>query len=355
MTTLRLPPLADVHVHTRQPGGEHKEDWDTATAAALAGGITTVLAMPNTAPPVTDAATFTAARDLAGAGARCDYAQYLGAGPDNAAEVARLAPGAAGLKMYLNQTYGPLRLDDLASWVPHLEAWPQERPIVAHAEGPTAAGIVMAAHLAGRPIHLCHLSRRDEIEMVHRAREAGIAVTCEVAPHHLFLTEDDAASLGPGRAAVRPPINTADDRKALWEHLEVIDCFATDHAPHLAAEKDGADPPPGFPGVETMLPLLLTGVHQGLLTLDDVIERLHTRPAALFSLPEQPETWVEVDPDAPGTIDPDALHSRAGWTPFADREIRGRVTRVVLRGEVAYDGTVRVAPGTGRDLRREDP
>jgi len=105
--------------------------------------------------------------------------------------------------------------------------------------------------------------------------------------------------------------------------------------------------------VETMLPLLLSAVHDGLLTLEDVIERLHTRPAALFSLPPQPDTWVEIDPDETWVITPGELHSRAGWTPFAGREVRGRVTRVVLRSKVAYDGEVRAAPGTGRDLRRE--
>ena len=110
---IKLPGLIDPHVHVREPGATHKEDWDTATAAALAGGFTTILAMPNTRPPVTDASSLALALKAARAKARCDYAQFLGAGPDIPVEIARLAGQAAGLKMYLDQTYGPLRLDEM--------------------------------------------------------------------------------------------------------------------------------------------------------------------------------------------------------------------------------------------------
>ena len=132
---LKIPGLTDIHVHLREPGATHKEDWDTGTAAALAGGFTTVLAMPNTQPPITDAESFRLALAAAGSKARCDYAQYLGAGPENSAAIFPLAEDAAGLKMYLDQTYGPLRLDDLAAWMAHFETWPRNLPLAAHAEG----------------------------------------------------------------------------------------------------------------------------------------------------------------------------------------------------------------------------
>jgi carbamoyl-phosphate synthase/aspartate carbamoyltransferase/dihydroorotase len=354
LTTLVLPGLVDVHVHVREPGAPHKETWDTGTAAALAGGITTVLAMPNTDPPVVDGPSLRVALDAAAAGARCDYAHYLGATADNAAPAADTAEMAAGLKMYLNQTYGPLRLDDMEAWAEHLSVFPVGRPVVAHAEGHTAGAVILAAHFAGRPIHLCHVSRRDEIEMIHRAKDSGMAVTCEVTPHHLFLDGGDTGRIGAGRATVRPPLGTPDDRKALWDHLEVIDCFATDHAPHRVEEKDGPDPPPGFPGLETALPLLLTAAADGLLSIPDIEKRMATRPREIFGLPEQSDTRVEIDPDEEWVLG-DEVVSRAGWTPYAGRRVRGRVSLVVLRGEIAYDGEVRAAPGSGRDLRREEP
>jgi carbamoyl-phosphate synthase/aspartate carbamoyltransferase/dihydroorotase len=151
---MRLPGLIDGHVHLREPGGTHKEDWDSGTAAALAGGFTTVLAMPNTQPPVTDAATLDLALAAARSKVRCDYGQYLGAGADNVETAAALAPRAAGLKMYLDQTYGPLRLDDMSHWQAHFERWPAHLPIVAHAESRTLAAVILMAALFDRPVHL---------------------------------------------------------------------------------------------------------------------------------------------------------------------------------------------------------
>src|SRR5512135_2720648 len=116
---IRLPGLTDTHVHLREPGGTHKEDFDSGTAAALAGGVTMLLAMPNTKPPVFDAATLDMALEAAGRKARCDYAQFVGAGPDNAAAAAALAPRAAALKMYMDATFGQLRLDDMSLWMQH--------------------------------------------------------------------------------------------------------------------------------------------------------------------------------------------------------------------------------------------
>jgi carbamoyl-phosphate synthase/aspartate carbamoyltransferase/dihydroorotase len=133
--------------------------------------------------------------------------------------------------------------------------------------------------------------------------------------------------------------------------MDVIDCFATDHAPHTLAEKDGENPPPGFPGVETMLPLLLTAVSDGRLTINQIIQKSVTNPRRIFSLPEQPETWVEVDEKAKYEIRAADLHSRCGWTPFEGRQVKGRVRRVVLRGKDAFqDGKVLAEPGYGRNV-----
>lgn len=349
---MRLPPLIDVHVHMREPGGEHKETWDTGTAAALAGGITTVLAMPNTTPAVVDGPTLDTALEAAARGARCDYAHYVGASLDNAATVASLAPRAAGIKLYLNQTFGDLRLDDEEAWAAHLEAWPIDSVVAVHAEGGTLESLLALADWAERPVHICHVATAHDIGLIAAAKQRGQAVTCETTPHHLFL---DVTNAPPGsRAEVRPRLGTPTDRRALWAHLEIIDCFATDHAPHTLQEKDGSDPPPGFPGVEQMLPLLLTAVHDGLLDIDDVVSRLSTNPFRIWGLDMPEDTRVEVDPDAVWEIIPG--RSGAGWTPYEGRPVRGKVTRVVLRGVTVFeDDEIVASPGTGRDLRRGTP
>ncbi|TAK12505.1 MAG: hypothetical protein EPO32_08410 [Anaerolineae bacterium] len=348
----RLPGLIDVHAHLREPGAPHKEDWDSGTAAALAGGFTTVLAMPNTQPAVTGRAALALSLDGAAAKAHCDYGQYVGAGAGNAEEAAALAPQAAGLKLYLDQTFGNLKLDDTALWFPHFERWPDDRPIAAHAEGKTLAAVILVAELFHRSVHLCHVSSREEILLIRKAKERGLPVTCEVCPHHLFLTLEDAPRLGAGRCEVRPRLATPADQEALWEHLDVIDCFATDHAPHTLEEKDSPNPPPGFPGLETILPLLLTAVHAGRLTLEDVTTRLHDNPGRIFGLPEQPDTFIEVDLDENYTLGAAGLHTRCGWTPFEGQPVRGRVRRVTLRGELAFeDGNVIAPRGVGRNVR----
>jgi carbamoyl-phosphate synthase/aspartate carbamoyltransferase/dihydroorotase len=349
---MRLPGLIDVHVHLREPGATHKEDWDSGTAAALAGGFTMILAMPNTQPAVADAASFELALSAARQKAHCDYGQYLGAGPDNAALLPGLARRAAGLKMYLDQTYGPLRLDDMTLWMDHFTKWPSSLPIAAHAESRTLAAVILMAALYDRPVHLCHVSKREEILLIRKAKEAGVKVTCEVTPHHLFLTQEDIPSIGEGRGEVRPRLASRADQEALWQNLDVIDCFATDHAPHTLQEKDSPKPPPGFPGLETALPLLLTAVSAGRLTMDQLLARLVTNPRRIFNLPEQPETYIEVDPDATWEIQAACTQTRCAWTPFEGWKVRGKVRRVVLRGQNAFvDGQVISPTGYGLDIR----
>ncbi len=353
MGIIRLPGLIDPHVHLREPGATHKEDWDSGTAAALAGGFTIVLAMPNTRPPVTDGETLSLTLEAARTKARCDYAQYLGAGADNLPDLHSIAGRSAGLKMYLDQTYGPLRLDDMTLWLEHLQRWPRELPVVAHAESRTLAAVILTAALVGRSIHLAHVSLREEILLIRRAKEAGLKVTCEVAPHHLFLTEADIPTLGTGRSEVRPRLATPADQQALWDNLDVIDCFATDHAPHTLEEKDGPNPPPGFPGLETALPLMLTAVHAGRLTIQQLVDRMATNPRRIFNLPEQPDTWIEVDLDAVGEIRAANTYTRCGWTPFEGWRTQGCLRKVVLRGRPAYqDGEVLAPPGYGINVRK---
>jgi dihydroorotase-like cyclic amidohydrolase len=350
---IKLPGLIDPHVHVREPGGTHKEDWDSATAAALAGGFTTILAMPNTKPPITDTATLQISLQAAQAKARCDYAQFLGAGPNYLSYLQVLSHQTAGLKMYLDQTYGPLRLDDMVLWMEHFKSWPPGHPIVAHAEGRSMAAIILMCTIFKRPLHLAHVSLREEILLIRAAKEKGFPITCEVTPHHLFLTKVDIPIIGPGRSEVRPRLAEQSDQDALWANLKVIDCFATDHAPHTLQEKDGKDPPPGFPGLETALPLFLTAVKEGRLSMDNLVLRMHTRPRQIFNIPEQPDTWVEVVPDEMAEIHTACTFTRCGWTPFEGRKVVGKISKVILRGKEVYaDNQVTAPPGYGKNIRQ---
>ncbi|MEA3336971.1 MAG: amidohydrolase family protein [Chloroflexota bacterium] len=334
---IKLPGLIDPHTHLRVPGGEHKEDFSTGTSAALAGGVTMVLAMPNTSPPITTPQVIQKTREVAGQDARCDVGLFAGASSEHIDQLPVVAPAAAGLKIYLNDTFGPLRVEDLPTLQACFESWPRDKMIAMHAEGQSiAAGIGLAASFA-RPVHFCHISRRDEIELIARAKAQGLPVTCEVTPHHLFLNERDAIQLGP-LGDMRPRLATTDDQAALWAHIDsTVDCIATDHAPHTLDEKASATAPPGVAGLQTSLPLMLTAVKAGRLTLQRLTELMAIVPRRIFSLPEQEDTYVEVDLDAQFVIDNGRQLSKCGWTPFAGTPVTGQVQRVILRGQVAYD------------------
>lgn len=365
MTTIRLPGLIDAHVHFREPGYTQKEDFQTGTAAALAGGVTTILDMPNTLPPTATPERLREKVALAAAKAYCDVGLFVGATSTDLDAYLPVAQAACGLKIYVSETFGSLRIDELDQMHRFFRTWAEKAdsvgyrsaenptgigPIAVHAEELMSSVCLNLSHLYQVPLHIVHVTRRSEIELIRKAKEQGYPVTCEVTPHHLFLTDEDAARLG-ALGDMRPRLATADDVAAMWEHLAVVDIFATDHAPHTLEEKAQETPPPGVPGVQTMLPLLLTAVHDDRLALEDVVTRCVDAPRRIYGLPEQPDTYIDVDVDAHYPIEPDAMLSRVKWTPFAEQMVYGRVTQVTLRGNVVFaDGEVTAQPGDGRVL-----
>jgi dihydroorotase-like cyclic amidohydrolase len=350
VATVRLPGLIDIHVHLRDPGGAQKEDFSSGTAAALAGGIVGVVDMPNNTPPVVDASSLAHKLAIASRKARCDFAFYMGATAENATRPAT-SQNVVGLKLYLDQTYGPLRVASLPVLMAHFRSWPRNRPIAAHAEGMSTAIAVGLAMVYDRHLHVCHVSRKAEIELIREVKEKRSArISCEVTPHHLFLTEDDARLLG-SLGLMKPTLGTSEDQQALWTNLDIIDAVASDHAPHTLAEKEGPDPPPGVPGLETTLPLLLNAVSSGRLSLERVVQLLHDGPCEVLNVRVPEQSYVEVDPQAAWTIRGSELFTRCGWTPFEGMQVRGGVREVCLRGSPVYQqGKILATPGVGRPL-----
>lgn len=361
---ITLPGLFDVHVHVREPGATEKEDFSTATGAALAGGITFIGVMPNTAPPIVDAESLKVEQDLARSKARCDYGLIVGATSNNAEHLSSLVANGEpimSLKMYLNNTYGTLCMSDMADWEPHFVHWPEHLPICVHAEGKTAAAAILFAQKYNKRVHICHVSSEEEILLIKHAKSMGIKVTCEVTPHHLFLSQEDLSDssslIGPKKGTVKPPLMPLKDQAALWDNLDAIDCFATDHAPHLLEEKLGENSPPGFPGLETMLPLLLDASTKNIpnrkISIQQIVDMLYTNPKRIFNLPDQPDTTIEVDMSRSWRIG-DAnqpTYTKAKWLPFHVRRVQGKVIKVTLRGKVAFvDDKILAEPGTGKDL-----
>lgn len=379
-----LPGFIDSHVHFREPGGTHKEDFLTGTLAALAGGVTTILDMPNTQPPTVSRDRLAEKAALASTKAVVDYGFYLGATDSNVEEAVAASDAVVALKLYMGSSTGSLLVTDFAPLYRHFSTFPLHKPIVVHAEDEqslkyfgtlhledhnqsrpaVSAQIAVSRALAiaektGRALHIAHTTTARELELIREAKHRGVRVTCEVTPLHLFLNEDDQHRLG-NFGKVNPPLRSESDRAALWMYFDTIDTIATDHAPHTRAEKERPyeQAPSGMPGVQTMLPLLLTAASEGRVTLNEIVKRCVVHPARIFGLKNKGALEVGkdadivlVNPDVEYKLTDEQMLSKCGWTPFAGWNIKGRVEQVFLRGSLAYDrGICVVRPGSGKPV-----
>lgn len=333
---ITLPGLIDVHTHLREPGATQKEDFETGTKAAIAGGYTAILDMPNNPIPTVSEQALDQKIALATGRIYCDVGFHFGATAKNYEVFPQIKDKVFGLKVYMNHTTGDLLMEDEHALENIFKNWIKNKPILVHAEGETLIKAIRLAKKYNQKLHVCHVSTKFEIELIKQAKKQGLDLSCEVSCHHLFLTEEDAKRLGPF-GKVRPPLATEEDRLALWDNLDVIDMIASDHAPHTKEEKNGPNPPNGVPGLETSLPLLLTAVNEGKLSIERLIQLTSQNPRKIFNIPEQENTFVEVDPTIRHTLNAERLFTKCKWTPFEGMEVTGKVKKVILRGQVVFE------------------
>ena len=395
---IALPGVIDGHVHFREPGLEHEEAWLTGTRAAVMGGVTTVLDMPNTVPPTDTEARARAKLELAAASAHCDFGLFglIGPAVDHSIELADSGL-VVGLKVFMGPTTGGLAGPDDAGLRRALSAardsglrvafHAEDRAIIESREAALRAGgrtdarahrdarppeaEVVAIERACSPLaetgaagHILHLSSADGLAAVERWRAAGVDVTCEVTPHHALL-EDDAYGSG-SMAKVNPPIRGGRHASVLRAALADgrIDGLASDHAPHRLGDKERDsiwDAAAGFAGVETLLPLLLTEVAAGLLSLERLAYLTSQGPARAWGLwPRKGAVALGSDADLtlvdinrPGAVRADALHGLNNHSPFEGRATIGAPVTTIVRGRIVVrDGALVAEPGTGRAVSR---
>lgn len=350
---VKISGIIDVHVHLRDPEATHKEDFYTGSCAALAGGVVTVLDMPNNPSPTVNRGALEEKIHVAEKKAVCDYGLYLGADQENFGKHPQIVKEICGLKIYLDSTHGPLLINDLLTLMKHFESWPGGKPICVHAEDSSVLKVIGLVAVYQKPVHFCHISQVSEIAAIQMAKEANLPVTCEVTPHHLFLTEGDGAQLETF-GIMKPPLRKKDNQEALWKGINdgIVDIIASDHAPHTKEEKLGENPPFGVPGLETTLPLLLTAVADGRLTMEKLIELTSTNPAKIFSLVQAKDaSYVIVDLEQKWEIPQGGFQTKCDWSPFSDFRVQGRVKEVWMRGQKAWDGEkVLVQPGFGQRI-----
>ncbi|MDY6995010.1 MAG: dihydroorotase [Actinomycetota bacterium] len=379
-----LPGFVDLHTHLREPGREYAEDIETGSAAAALGGFTAVFAMANT-DPVADSAVVTdhvwsRGQQVGLVDVHPVGAVTIGLKGKQLTEMGLMAAGVGRVRMFSDDGLcvdDPLvmrRALEYASGLGVLIAQHAEEPrltvgAIAH-EGPNAARLGLAgwpraaeesivardallARDAGARVHICHASTAGTVELLRWAKEQGIAITAEVTPHHLLL-DDTRLNTYDGVNRVNPPLREAADAVALRQALAdgVIDCVATDHAPHATHEKccEFANARPGMLGLQTALSVVVdTMVAPGLLGWRDLARVMSENPARIVGLPDQgrplevgePANLTVVDPDATWTVHGPALASRSDNTPYEAMQLPAVVTATLLRGKVtARDGEV---------------
>ena len=347
---IRLPGLIDTHVHLRDPGQTYKEDFYTGTSAALAGGVTTVFDMPNNLEPIFTYQKLTEKINIAGQKAVCDWGLYFGTDGRNTDEFEKGAQKAVGLKVYLNMTTGRLVIDDEELVKKVFKLWPKSKVIVVHAEGEKIDLAIRLTEKYGNKLHVTHINTRELLEKIMAAKKSKLNVTCDVTPHHLFLTAEDVQSLK-GFGIMKPPLSSREDIDYLWDHLSAIDCIATDHGPHTTEEKQERNPPTGVPGLETMLPLLLTASSAGRITFNDIVRLTSTNPAKIFNTLADNNTYIEVDLEEKYIIENEKLLTKCGWSPFSGWEVQGKIKKVFIRGTKVFEnGQILVFPGFGKQI-----
>ncbi len=355
---LRIPAPFDPHVHLRDLDWSHKGTIVSETAAALTGGYTALLDMPNTPPATTNPVALNRKRARFLESARCDWGLWFGAAqPGNQEHFERVQHQVCGLKIYNNETTGDLLIEDQELRDRIIAAWPAGAPIAVHAEEDTVDDILQLVRHHRKYVHFCHISSANELKLLASAREEGLPVSIGVCPHHLFLTRDDLTALGP-LGLMKPELKASADRDALRQALGcgLVDVVESDHAPHTLAEKYGEEPAHGVPGLETTLPLLGQAVHEGWLEPDRLAELVSVAPRRLFGYPLPPDSWTELDLGESQLFDNRDLRSHCGWSPFSGMRVQGVVRQVTLRGRQVYDGEqVLAAPGSGLPLTQQNP
>jgi len=367
---LVLPGLIDAHVHFRDPGLTQKENFFTGSAAAAAGGFTTALDMPNTIPPTNTPHAFQEKMEIARRKSLVDFGLHVGVGDlSYIRDLAELRPVSFKIFMdlvdsdFLMEAFRKIKgvsgdhLISIHAEDPSMvkqctlemkkkgsspELYAQARPPQAEIEAVTST-ISLTKEFKVK-VHFCHVSTQKSLKLINEAKNAELNITSEITPHHLFLDSSYLKNYG-NLAKTNPPLRDNENRLGV-KNLPYIDLIGTDHAPHTLEEKkkDVWNAPPGIPGLETILPLLLTHLNQGKISLGDIKRLLCENPARIFNIPNKgliaegmDADLVVVDLKKESIIDPDNFQSKAKYSPFKGFHVQGMPIMTLVRGKIVME------------------
>jgi carbamoyl-phosphate synthase/aspartate carbamoyltransferase len=332
--TVVIPGLVNVAAFVPGVAERGSHDFSLVTKASIAAGFSMIRVMPvGIDSAVIDARSLKVAQSNAQAGAYCDFNFAVAATDSNSEQIVHVKGEVGSLFIPFNH-HSSGNINKVATVTSHFGTWPQHKPIVTDAKTTDLASILLLASLHDRKVHVMNVTSKDDISLIALSKEKGLKVTCDVSVYSLFLSQADYPE-----CSALPSVT---DQKALWDHLSSIDVFSVGSLPYqLAGEKAAPTV-----GIADALPLLLTAVSEGRMTIEDVTQRLHDNPKAIFELHEQTNTSIEIDIDRPYVLQPGPV-----WSPFVGRTLRGAVSRVIFQGQTScLDGEVLADGPRGTDM-----
>lgn len=383
-----FPGLIDSQVHFRDPGLTHKEDIHTGTSAAVLGGITSIFEMPNTVPSTTTEEAYQQKMKTAEMSAACNYGFFIGASAENTSKLAELErlPSCPGIKIFLGSSFGSLLIDSDTIFneilkngkrrvIIHSEdekrllerkhiavegAHPRFHPIWRDEESAliSTRKSIQLAKKYNRPVHILHVSSSEEMAFLKQNKDIA---TVEILPQFLTLSSPECYERFGTFAQQNPPIRDKRHLEHLWNAVNdgTVDVIGSDHAPHTAEEKAKPYPssPSGMPGVQTLVPLMLTHVHEGRLSLKHLIKLLTENPRRIFGAKNKGRIQVGYDADftivdlkKQTTIKKSWLASKSNWSPFVDMQVTGWPVMTILNGHVAMKDDQIISENLGRPV-----
>ena len=333
--------IIDPHVHMRDPGMTHKEDFTTGSMACAKGGITTFFDMPNTVPNTITEETLLEKKKLHKGKSYVDYGFWFGGSKaDNHDEVKKVQDKVIAIKVFMNVSTGNMLVEDEKVLE---DIFKNSKLVGVHAEGEMIPKAISLSEKLDVPVYLCHLSTKEDVQYVREAKKKGLKVYGEVTPHHLFLNISDVEKNPLLR--MKPELKTKEDNEALWEGIldGTIDTIGTDHAPHRIEEKK-AKLTFGIPGAENSLEMMLKAVRCDKISLEKLMKIMSENTAEIFGLKNKGKIaagydadLVIVDMTTEEIISQENVISKCGWTPYEGFEKGGKILTTIVRGNVVFN------------------
>ncbi len=338
-----IPGIIDPHCHFREPGMTQKEDFFTGSCAAVAGGITTFIDMPNTIPPTANCEELEKKRNFAKSSI-ANYGFHFAAAKGNSGEIKK-AENIASTKLFMNVSTGMLMIEDFEEMK---EIFSASKIVSVHAEEEMVENALKLSEETGCSLYLCHISKKEELEIIRKYKnKTKNKIFVEVTPHHLFLNEEiDMDNF----TKMKPPLRSEEDRLALWEAIGegLVDTIGTDHAPHTIEEKSSPEPVYGVPGEETLLPLLLNEVSKERLSIQNIVKLCCNNPAIVFGMKNKgflkegfDADLTIIDLNKEKKVNGKELFTKCKWSPFEGRVLKGWPKITIVNGQIVYnDGEI---------------